>query len=106
MLDKVTKQLTIGKAEDTSLRFRVRNKDKTVTTPIASEYRFYVQNKPDLTLAPVVDPQDPTSLVLLFNESYAVALGSKVRDFQLVRTVGDRSQVFLAGTVVAGGFAL
>lgn len=107
MLDASTKTLTIGRAEDTTFRFRVKaTPGGQAATIDPTQFKFYVQGKAELTRTAQADPGDATVLFFEFDEAYAAALGSKPRAFQIIRTSNSKSQDFLSGTIVAGGFAV
>lgn len=107
MLDASTKTLTIGRAEDTAFRFRVKaTAGGPAVAVVPADFKFYVQGKAELTRTAQADPGDATVLFFEFDEAYAAALGSKSRAFQIIRTTNGKSVEYLSGTILAGGFAV
>lgn len=103
MLDKKTKTITLERAGDSFFSFRCRKSPTELTTPDRSEFKFVV--KGGFERDAQVDPGDPQTLFFHFTEADAISLGSKPREYQILRTRNGLSRPYLRGMIQAAGFA-
>lgn len=101
--------ITLDRASDASLGFRLRKQDGQLADLSTTDLKFIIDggvedSPPLLVVQAVIDPEDDQTLRFDFTEAHAALLAKKTWNYMILLTSGDKHAVFKRGKIRAAGF--